>query len=333
MDRVLVTPLERATQAGIRELGGKAYSLALLIEAKFNVPRGFVVTTASFFIFLACNGLAEKIRAMLNEIDEDHTERISTAIRDLILSGQMPTEVVTEVGDRLKGLHCERVAVRSSAASEDTLDASFAGMFDTFLNIEAKHDLVAESVKRCWASLFNERAMLYRIRKGIPHLEGMAVLIQEMICADVAGTVFTANPITSDRTVVMIEATWGLGEILVSGAVTPDLYVVSKRDLRIVKKNSGRKKMRAKAAASGVERMEVEDEKAIDFCLEDATVVQLAKTCLTIESLLSRPQDIEWAIAQGNIWILQSRPITDLRGEEEIGGGSNQLGETVQEGI
>lgn len=297
----------------IAELGGKGYSLAVLINNGFYVPKGFVIISDFFFKYLKQNNLMERIEELTSEIDENNYQEKSKEIRSLILNGKMPDDIVQEIRDGLKRLNGRHVcSVRSSGVAEDSLKASFAGLFDTSLNVTTEPDLVLEKVKKCWASLFNERAVVYRIRKDMPHLERMAVIIQEMIAADVAGTAFTAHPDTGDRNIIVIEATWGLGESLVSGSVTPDLYILVKENIKIIKKTLGRKKKLTIPSLNNIMKEKIPEEKINEFCLSNEDLRKLALICFKVEKVFKYPQDIEWCIKGGEIWLLQSRPITSL---------------------
>jgi pyruvate,water dikinase len=312
MKRIFVKFLSEIKEPKITELGGKGYSLAILVNNGLNVPKGFVVTSAAFFEFLERDNLMGKIERLAFEINENNFKEKSQEIKSLILAGKITNNITSEIRDSLNTLSVRYVSIRSSAVSEDSLKSSFAGMHDTFLNIETEPDLVLDNVKKCWASLFNERAVSYRIRKGVPHLEGMAVVTQEMIPADVAGTAFTAHPDTGDKGVIIIEATWGIGETLVSGLITPDLFIINKRNFDIIRKTIGTKKIMAKSSSHGIERVRVPNEKSHTFCLSDNVVENLAKISLKIEKIYKCPQDIEWCIYNGEIWVLQSRSITSL---------------------
>jgi len=308
----MVRFLDELKESKVPELGGKGYSLAVLINNGFNVPKGFVIISDSFFKYLKRNNLMERIEELTSEINENNSQEKSNEIRNLILNGKMPDDIAQEIRNGLKRLNDRYISVRSSGVAEDSLKASFAGLFDTSLNVKTEPDLVLENVKKCWASLFNERAVVYRIRKNMPHLERMAVIIQEMIAADVAGTAFTAHPDTGDRNIIVVEATWGLGESLVSGSVTPDLYILDKEHLKIIQKTLGRKKMLSIPSSNGTIMKEVTEEKINEFCFSDENLRKLALICLKVEKVFEYPQDIEWCIKEGEIWLLQSRPITSL---------------------
>lgn len=307
--------VELKNNLSVRELGGKGYSLGFLIKNNFDVPKGFVIISEAFSKFLKYNGLTEKIEKLASKIDKENFKEESKEIKDLILSGKIPEDIVLEIKGSLNNLNAQHVSIRSSAVSEDSLKTSFAGLYDTFLNVKTKPDLVLKNIKKCWASLFNERVVAYRIGKGFPHLEGMAVVIQEMIPAEISGTTFTAHPDTRDISIMVIECSWGLGEAIVSGLITPDHYIVDKNDLKLIKKVLGRKKIMIKTKENGVVRTNTPEDKTISFCLNDTLIENLAKICLNIERVFKYPQDIEWCIQKNKIWLLQSRYITTLGGD------------------
>ena len=290
------------------EVGGKGYSLAVLINNGFNVPQGFVSTSDAFFKFLKANNLMEKIEKLASEIAGNNFGEKSREIRDLILDGDVSEDIASEIGESLNKLNARYVSIRSSAVSEDSLKASFAGLHDTFLNIKSEPELVLENIKKCWASLFTERAVFYRIRKAIPHLEGMAVVIQEMIPAEVSGITFTVHP-TKEKT-LLLEASYGIGDTIVSGKVEPDDYVVDRETLKILEKKIGDKNKMSTCKSGRIEVIEVEKELAEKQVIPNEEVKEIAEICLNIEKLFKYPQDIEWCIYNDKIGILQSRAIT-----------------------
>lgn len=297
----------------VSELGGKGYSLVILTNKGFNVPKGFIITSQAFFQFLKHNNSFKTVSKLTSKITKDNFYIKSKEIKNLILRAKVPDNIISEIKDYLDRLHVPCVSIRSSAASEDSLEASFAGLYDTFLNVKTDPSVVLENVKKCWASLFNKRAVIYRIKKGIPHLEGVAVVIQKMIPAKVSGTAFTAHPDTKEANIIIIECSWGLGEVIVTGKVIPDRYIVEKKDLRIIERKLGSKKITAKLQDNGIIEVDTPEWKKDIFCLSDSLIKNLSKICLKIEKLFSCPQDIEWSIHKDKIWILQSRPITSLR--------------------
>jgi phosphoenolpyruvate synthase/pyruvate phosphate dikinase len=301
----------------VSEIGGKAHSLSVLLSRGFNVPSGFVITSSAFFDFLKRNGLLEEIQRLASEITQDNFKEKSAQARKVILKGEISENIASEIERFLNRSSAKYVSIRSSAVSEDSLKASFAGLFDTFLNVKAELPLLLKSARNCWASLFNERAVAYRIRKGILHLEGMAVIIQEMIPAEVSGTAFTTHPDTKDEKLMVIESSWGLGEAIVSGLVMPDRYIIDKNNIRVVERILGRKKITVRPDKNGTTRVDTPKDRANTFCLDGILIKDLTKVCINIEGLFRYPQDIEWCIFKNKIWILQSRPITNLeRGQK-----------------
>lgn len=317
MNEMFTQSLEELREPKVSELGGKGYSLATLLKNGFNVPKGFVVTSQAFFAFLKQNNLLEETIKLASEINRGNFLEKSKEIKDLILKGEIPEKITTEIKNQLAGLNVKAVAIRSSSASEDSLKSSFAGLHDTFLNIKTEPDSVLEAIKKCWASLFNQRAVAYRIRKGIPHLEGMAVIIQGMVPAEVSGVAFTAHPDTKETDKIVIECSWGLGEAIVAGKVTPDRYIVEKKSLRITDRKLGTKKIMVETQEKGTIEVDTPLTKRDTFCLSDTLIENLSKVCLNIEKLFSSPQDIEWCIHKDMIWVLQSRSITSLEEKHE----------------
>ena len=304
----IITSLPELKEPKKSEVGGKGYSLAVLINNDFNVPQGFVITSDAFFKFLKYNNLIERIEKLASEIAGNNFGEKSKEIRDLILNGNTPEDIALEIEEPLNKLNARYVSIRSSAVSEDSLKASFAGLHDTFLNVKSEYELVLENIKKCWASLFTERAVVYRIRKNIPHLEGMAVVIQEMIPAEVSGIAFTVHP-TKEK-VLLIEASYGIGDMVVSGKVEPDDYVIDRGTLEITEKNIGNKTKMSICQSGQIKIIEVEKELAERQVIPDEVVKRIAEICLTIEKLFKYPQDIEWCISNGKIRVLQSRAIT-----------------------
>ena len=212
---------------------------------------------------------------------------------------------------------CVRVAVRSSATAEDTASSSFAGMNRTFTNVSGEDAVVARVVD-CWASLFGERVLAYRSVQGVVDEPAIAVVVQQMVDSDRSGVMFSADPATGDRSLVVIEAAWGLGEVVVSGAVEPDTYVVAKDGPRLVSTRVGNKTSAIERDADGQERRrELEPAEAMRRVLSDDEVLDLARLGLRVEAHYGEPQDMEWAYAGGDLYLVQSRPITTLSAEPE----------------
>lgn len=307
-------------------VGGKAANLGELISINVPVPPGFVVTADAYKLFLEASGIKDKIASVLRSANLDdprEVERVSRELKSLILSARMPEEVEEEIRrcyEKLAesfGSAALPVAVRSSATAEDLEEASFAGQQDTFLNVMGS-DEVVKRVKMCWASLYNARAISYRESKGIPHESvSMAVLVQKMVNARSAGIMFTLHPVTGSRDVIVIESSWGLGESVASGRVTPDEFVVDKRTGRMISRVVNRKEVAVYFDPKLGRSVEVKlpPDKAEAPSLSDEEVTELARYGKLIEKHYERPMDIEWAIDAElefpkSVFILQARPET-----------------------
>lgn len=302
--------VELSNNLPVSEVGGKSYSLSMLLNNDFNVPLGFVVTSSAFFGFLRNNDLAEKIQKLALEIIQDNFKEKSAKAREMILKGEIPEGISSEIDRFLYRLDSKYVSVRSSAVSEDSLKSSFAGLFDTFLNIKRELRPVLESVKKCWASLFNERAVAYRIKKGFPHLEGMAIIVQEMIPAEISGITFTVHP--TDEKSLLIEASYGVGDMIVSGEIEPDYYRINKEALEVLEKKIGRKDKMSILRSGKPKVVNVKRNHAKEQVLSDDKMEEIAETCLKVEKIFNYPQDIEWCIYDNKLWLLQSRAITGV---------------------
>jgi pyruvate,water dikinase len=318
--------------------GGKASNLGEMIRLKLPVPPGFVVTTKAFDKFLEASKIKEQIRELLGKCDVENTEQLletSKKIKDLILAQDIFAPIKSEIVETYKNLSysdqvvSEKVlklisagrslaitAVRSSATTEDLPTASFAGQQASFLNIKGVKELL-DSVKKCWASLYEPRAIFYRAKHGFKHAS-IAVIIQRMINSEKSGVMFTVNPATG-KDVVLIEATWGLGEALVSGAVHPDSYIVSK-DGEILEKKIGKKeKMRIRDYASDrTIEISIPKNKVNEQVLTEAEIQRLVKYGLQLEKHYRHPQDIEFAIERNKVYVVQTRAVTTEAKEEEV---------------
>lgn len=284
-----------------KSVGNKALNLALLMKEKYKVPEGFVVTTRAFEKFIFENGFNQKISELLNSTNFDREKSVSLAsknIQGLILTGDVNKELREKVQSVLReNQDTGKWAVRSSALAEDLDYASFAGQQDSFLNVDSEN--IIESIKLCWASYWNKRALVYRENAGISHIEGgMAVLVQKMINADVSGVMFTADPISGDKGKVIIESSWGLGESIVSGSVSPDRFILEKWTKEVIERDVG--------------------EKLSNPSLSEEDILSLIQIGQGIESYFKVPQDIEWAINKDGIFILQSRGITTIDKDQTL---------------
>ncbi|HEY3804910.1 MAG TPA: rifamycin-inactivating phosphotransferase [Kofleriaceae bacterium] len=297
-------------------VGGKGANLGELARiAGVHVPDGFCVTTDAFRAIARdhreLDGLLGEL-ARLPATAQSAIRETSARIRAVIEATAMPAAVASAIAEHVEG---HAYAVRSSATAEDLPTASFAGQHDTYLNVVGADSVLAH-VRRCWASLFTDRAVAYRLQHRIDHRRvEMAVVIQRMVFPEVAGILFTADPITSNRRVSSIDASFGLGEAVVSGLVNADTYRV--RDGAIVDKQiSAKQRMIVPASGGGtaegtIERA-IEPERQHDQALSDAQIVSLERLGRTIEAHFGSPQDIEWCLAGGELFIVQSRPITTL---------------------
>ncbi len=311
-------PFSQLNKTSILAAGGKGANLGELTAAGFPVPAGFVLTTNAYDAFVEAHGMQKQIVALAQSVsaeDPQSSESASEKIRDLFMQGDLADDLAAEITTAYETLTQDgktAVAVRSSATAEDLPTASFAGQQDTFLNIQGKAALL-DAVKTCWASLWTARALAYRLRQGIdPNAVSLAVVVQQLVRADTAGILFTANPMNGARDQVMINATWGLGEAIVGGQVTPDTIVVDKSSFEILAQEVAAKTVMTVQSAKGTEEVAVPAAKQKEAVLAGKTAVSLAKLGTQIEAHYNMPMDIEWAITNGEISILQARPITSL---------------------
>lgn len=299
----------------VKIAGGKGASLGEMTNAKISVPPGFVILAPAFDRFLEETDLAIEIESQLDKInykDINSVDGASNVIRDLIHDAKMPKDIQKEVMAEFKKLKAKFVAVRSSATAEDSSQASWAGELETYLNTTQKNLL--GKVKSCWSSLFTPRAIFYRFEKGMRNSKvSVAVVIQQMVESEVSGIAFTVHPVTKDKNQMIIEAGFGLGESIVSGQITPDSYVIDKRDYSLMDINvANQEKMLVRKGQSGNMWKTVVKNKKESQKLSGKQIIELAKICYQIEKHYKKPQDIEWAFAKGKFYITQSRPITTL---------------------
>ena len=307
----------------IPRVGGKGANLGEMTKAHIPVPPGFIVTSHSYFEFLKKSNLADKIRNLLSDLDPEDSEKLQKVafeIKEMLNSAPMPEEIAHEIAQAYGTLGGGPVAVRSSATAEDLPEASFAGQQRTFLNIIGE-EAVINAVQGCWASLFEPRAIFYRIHQGFDHFSvGIAVPVQRMVQSETSGVMFTLDPITSEKTKIVIEAVYGLGETIVSGEITPDLYVVNKDDLEIEDKKLARQEWQLIRNTKNSDDPDKANVKApvsngiqSKQKLSDTDIVALAKIGKRIESHYDFPQDIEWAKEGEDLFIVQTRPVTTIK--------------------
>ena len=308
-----ILPLD-SIQATLPLAGGKGANLARLKRATFPVPDGFILTTRAYWDFLAATGLEAAILAQLATLDLDHPETLETAsqhLRGLFSAGPLPPDTAGELSAAYQKLGGGAVAVRSSATAEDLPELSFAGQQDTYLNVLG-FERLGQAVLDCWGSLWTARAIGYRLRNGIDQAQvALAVIVQVMVHSEASGVLFTANPLTGLRSESVIDATLGLGEALVSGQVEPDHYVVEPAAGRILSKSLGAKALSIHSAPAGGTQVLEQPRRAVQ-ALPDEQVLSLARLGQKAAGMFGSPQDIEWAWAGGELYLLQSRPVTAL---------------------
>jgi pyruvate, water dikinase len=306
-------------------LGGKCASLVTMTEAGMPVPPGFAVTTALYDAFISRSGIAAEIHEQLAAIDPEdvaHVDEVSERIRRHLVSFELPEDLRAGIVAAYEALQSRfdeacPVAVRSSATAEDLPEASFAGQQDTYLWLLGA-DNVVEHVRRCWASLYTSRAIVYRLKNDIPN-EGlsMAVAVQKMVNSRVSGVAITMDPTNGDRSKIVIDASWGVGELVVSGQVTPDNIRLDKVMLAVVSETTGDKHIELvpDATAGCLVEHEVDDDRRRARCLTPDELTAVAAMAKRAEKHYRCPQDIEWALdadlpAGSDLLLLQSRPET-----------------------
>ncbi len=337
---------EEVNKEDVGLVGGKGANLGEMANASLPIPYGFVVTSNAYFHFIEEAGLAPKISAFLKNVNFDNShelDQVSKHIQELIIESPMPSALEKEILHFYKELPVKQekyfkhnislieqsihslshaykpslVAVRSSATAEDLPTASFAGQQETYLNVSGETHLLMK-VKECWASLFTARAMYYRHEQGFDHFKvGLAAVVQRMVQSEKSGIAFSIDPVTNDKTKIVIEAIFGLGEYIVQGKVTPDHYEVDKRSFVILKKDT--KFQNLKFIKDGKENIEVKLTKreGSEQKLIDEEIIKVALLVKDIETHYYFPQDIEWAIEKDRVYIVQSRPITTIKATTE----------------
>ncbi|HEX3012450.1 MAG TPA: phosphoenolpyruvate synthase [Syntrophomonadaceae bacterium] len=328
MDYRFIKWFEELSKQDIALVGGKGANLGELTQAGIKVPPGFCVTAYAYQHYIKSTGLQEKIRAIIAETDIEDNQKLdenTAQIREMITSTPMPAEMKDEIISaygKLTGTgNNARVAIRSSATAEDLPDASFAGQQDTYLNIMGARDVVLY-VQKCWASLWTSRATYYRQTQKYDHFDVyLSAVVQKLVSADKAGVAFTSNPVTQARDEIVINASWGLGEAVVSGIVTPDDYIIEKETWKIKDKEISNKKamvIRDPSNEIGTITVPVSEHLGNEYitrqCLSEEDILCLSKICARIEKHYNMPMDIEWAYDEndGQFYLLQARPITTL---------------------
>ncbi len=317
---------DEVTKKDVPLVGGKGANLGEMTNANMPVPPGFIVTATAYFDFLQRSRLTDEIRSLLKPLDPDDSKQLQQTadkVKQLILDATMPPDIAQEIEQAYVKMGRGLVAVRSSATAEDLPEASFAGQQRTFLNVQGEKAVVA-AVQGCWASLFEPRAIFYRHQQGFDHFTvGLALPVQKMVESQASGVMFTIEPVTSDSSRIVIEAVFGLGEAIVSGEVTPDLYIIDKDRLKISTKKIGNQawKLVRNPAADDKEtniQVPLSPLEQTQQKLTDADIIQLAKLGKQIEDHYQFPQDIEWAKEDKKLFIVQSRPVTTIKETAEV---------------
>ncbi|MDP2683558.1 MAG: PEP/pyruvate-binding domain-containing protein [bacterium] len=310
-----VLPFEKITKKNVNTAGGKGANLGEMIKAGFPVPPGFVVLAPAFDRYLVETDINVEIRAELDKLNHNDltsVDRMSHEVRDLIHNDLMPVDLKKELNEAFKKLKAKFVAVRSSATAEDSSVASWAGELETYLFVTDRK--LTEMVRTCWSSLFTPRAIFYRFEKKLHKTRvSVAVVVQKMVNSEVSGICFTAHPVTRDRNQMVIEAGYGLGEAIVSGMITPDAYIIDKKEKAILDINiSKQEKQIIAKPAGGTKTVPVKKADQEKQILTGKQIMELAEICNKIEKHYKKPQDIEWAFEKGKFYITQTRPITTL---------------------
>ncbi|EUJ43346.1 phosphoenolpyruvate synthase [Listeria riparia] len=311
-----VVAFEKIDQTNKALVGGKGANLGECAKISgVQVPTGFCLTTEAYQKAISEN---EALQTLLHQLsaqkitNQDQISKIGQSIRVLIEEIEIPQEIEAEITDQLAKIGIEKAyAIRSSATAEDLPTASFAGQHDTYLNIIGKIEIL-KHIKKCWASLFTNRAIIYRIQNNFEHTDvQLSVVIQQMVFPSASGILFTADPITGNRKTLSIDASFGLGEALVSGLVSADVYKVQENT--IIEKNIATKKLAIYSIKTGgTETKSLSADQQTKQTLKDHQILQLEQLGRNIEAYFGKPQDIEWCLADDQFYIVQSRPITTL---------------------
>lgn len=298
--------------------GGKGANLGDMAQAGLPVPPGFVICASAYRRVVEHCGLEREIAAVLSTLDRNDTRQLQEAerrIRSLFVDLPVDEALRAEILEKYLILGSgTRVAVRSSATAEDLAGASFAGQQETVLNVVGEEALL-DAIRRCWSSLYTSQAIFYRRERGFHDAQvSMAVVVQRMVNSEKSGVTFTVDPVLRNHYEMVIEAVWGQGEGVVSGAITPDHYRVDRETYEVVYEHVARKEMMfVQNGTGGIVQVEVPPEKATARVLTDDELRRLVDLGNRVEAHFGSPQDIEWGIERGEIYLLQSRPITVLK--------------------
>jgi len=322
-----VVRLEDLVKGDVMLAGGKGANLGEMLSAGLPVPRGFVVTAAAYQRAMSVSGVRAELQRIAADLDANVAVSLASAseeLRALVHQAGVPDELAKEILDHYKYLDSTAteqfgvgtfrgvpVAVRSSATSEDTAEASFAGMNETYTNVY--EDLLLDRIVDCWASVWGQRVIAYRADRGFTEEPAIAVVVQEMVQSECSGVMFTVDPATGDRDRLVIEAAFGLGEVVVSGQVEPDTYRVRKSGPTLLDVRVGRKTHKIVRGDDGADcQVSLSPDEVDDRVLTDEQILELARLGIRAEAHYGFPQDMEWGLAGGHLHLLQSRPITTL---------------------
>ncbi len=328
----LVLPFSKIHKEDIPLVGGKGANLGEMYNFGIPVPNGFVITAQAYEKVIEHNALQPVIREIIKQTEitnQKELERSAIKIQRLIQTADIPAELTKEIFESYSGLKPgdknPLVAVRSSATAEDLPDASFAGQQESFLDIKGESNLI-QAVRSAWGSLWGARAIFYRATKGYNHFKVLlAIPVQLMVQSDVSGVLFSVNPVTGNKNQVVVEAVWGLGDFMVQGVVNPDHYIVNKSDLSIhSRQNVPQTVMEIHDYPSGVKKVKVPKKMVNAPKLTDEEVIELAKLSMKIHQHYYFPQDSEFAVENGKVYLVQTRPITTL----DMGKGAKQISES-----
>ncbi|HBB76113.1 MAG: phosphoenolpyruvate synthase [Candidatus Levybacteria bacterium RIFOXYA1_FULL_41_10] len=300
--------------------GGKGANLGEMTKAGFPVPNGFIVTAKAYKDFIKQNDLQVKINHLLGTVDfnnQDSLSQVSSHIKKQIMQGELSRDLVLDIYNHYKKLggflREALVAVRSSATAEDLPNASFAGQQETFLNIKGEANLI-HNIKEAWASLFEARAIFYRHENRFDHFKvAIAIPVQEMVQSEKSGVMFTVDPLTNDKKKIVIEAVYGLGEMIVQGKETPDRYEIDKEDISILEKKTAQQLKKLVKRGTVDKEISLSRKEGSKQKISDSEIKDLARLGKKLEHHYFFPQDVEWAIEKGKIYIVQTRPITTMK--------------------
>lgn len=355
-EKKYVAWLSDLSKKDLQLVGGKGANLGEMYNSKFPVPQAFCVTTEAFFFFLKQAKIEQQIKDIFHKIDVDSTldlQNKAKEIRELVINSKMPKKLETEILEAYDHFNVDLgeiqnspgalailksarepifVSVRSSATAEDLGDASFAGQQSSFINIKGNPELI-QKVKECFASIFTARSIYYRKKKGFDELVGISAIVQKMINSDKSGVMFSKNPVKNNEE-ILIEAVFGQGEGIVSGTIKPDQYTLSP-DFEVLEEHISDKKLAIVRTASGqTKTVTLTPEKSKERVLKTHELKQLAEFAKKLEDHYSLPQDIEFALEDGTIYILQTRPITTLKKKSDSDEPQAELdGQIITEGM